>query len=63
MLLAEGEQTLPNEQKVVRAEAIAMLAQMFTPEDWQAMANAASQTMAKDILQMGQEAAVPTLTV
>jgi hypothetical protein len=40
-----------------------MLAQMFTPEDWQAMANAASQTMAKDILQMGQEAAVPTLTV
>jgi hypothetical protein len=61
MLLAEGEQALPNEQKVVRAEAIAMLAQMFTTEDWQAIAHVASQTMTKDILQMGQEAAVPTL--
>ncbi|MBE9108894.1 hypothetical protein IQ273_05620 [Nodosilinea sp. LEGE 07298] len=63
MLLAEGEQASPNEQKVVRAEAIAMLAQMFTTEDWQAIANVASQTMTKDILQMGQEAAVPTLTI
>ncbi|MBE9135626.1 hypothetical protein IQ254_00120 [Nodosilinea sp. LEGE 07088] len=61
-LLAEGEQALPNEQKVIRAEAIAMLAQMFTTEDWQAIANVASQTMAKDILQMGPKAAVPTLT-
>ena len=38
VLLAEGEQALPNEQKVIRAEAIAMLAQMFTTEDWQALA-------------------------
>ena len=63
VLLAEGEQALPDDQRVVRAEAIAMLAQMFTTEDWQAIANAASQTMAKDILQMGQKAAVPTLTI
>ena len=33
MLLAEDEQASPNAQKVVRAEAIAMLAQMFTTED------------------------------
>ena len=63
MLLAEGEQALPNEQKVVRAEANAMLAQIFTTEDWQAIADVASQTMAKDILQIGQEAAVPTLAI
>ena len=63
MLLTEGEQALPNEQKVIQAEAIAKLAQMFTTEDWQAIAYAASQTMTKDILQMGQEAAVPTLTI
>ncbi|MFQ4140501.1 hypothetical protein PGN35_029715 [Nodosilinea sp. PGN35] len=63
MLLTEGEQALPNEQKVIRAEAIAMLAQIFTPEDWQAIAYVASQTMAKDILRMGQESAVPTLTI
>jgi hypothetical protein len=43
MLLAEGEQTLPNEQKVVRAEAIAMLGQMFTPEDWQSVGVAAPE--------------------
>lgn len=38
-LLAEGEQALPNEQKVIRAKAsaIAMLAQMFTTEDWQSV--------------------------
>ena len=41
MLLAEGEQAVPNEQKVIRAEAITMLAQMFTTEDWQAIAYAA----------------------
>ena len=63
MLLAEGEQASPNDQKVIRAGAIAMLAQIFTTEDWQAIANVASQTMAKDILQMGQEAAASTLTI
>jgi len=63
MLLAEGEQAVPNEQKVIRAEAITMLAQMFTTEDWQAIAYAASQTMTKDILQIGQEAAAPTVTI
>jgi len=40
-LLAEKEQALPNEQKVVRAEANAMLAQMFTTEDWQSVGVAA----------------------
>lgn len=63
VLLAEGEKALPNEQKVIRADAIAMLAQMFTTEDWQAIADVASQTIAKDILQKGQEAAVPTLAI
>ncbi|WP_052049689.1 hypothetical protein [Leptolyngbya sp. KIOST-1] len=63
MLLAEGEQVSPNEQKVIRAEAIAVLAQMLTTEDWQAIANVASQKMTKDIVQMGQEAAVPTVTL
>ncbi len=62
-LLAEKEQALPDEQKVVRAQAVTMLAEMFTAEDWQAIADVASQTMAKDILQMGQEAAVPTLAI
>ncbi|NJL86287.1 MAG: hypothetical protein HC886_10370 [Leptolyngbyaceae cyanobacterium SM1_1_3] len=43
VLLAEGEQALPNEQKVIRAEAIAMLAQMFTKEDWQGVGVAAPE--------------------
>jgi len=62
-LLAEKEQALPDEQNVVRAQAVAMLAQIFTTEDWQAIADVASQTIAKDILQKGQEAAVPTLAI
>jgi hypothetical protein len=32
-LLAEKEQVLPDEQKVIRAQAVSMLAQMFTSED------------------------------
>ena len=42
-LLAEEEQALPNEQKGVRAEAIAILAQMFTTEDWQSVGVAAPE--------------------
>ncbi|MBD2427423.1 hypothetical protein [Phormidium sp. FACHB-1136] len=60
-LLAEKEQALPDEQTVVRAQAITMLAQIFTPEDWQAIANAAAQAMANDILQIGQSSAVPVV--
>ena len=62
-LLAEKEQALPDEQKVVRAQAIAMLAQMFTTEDWQAIANAAAQTMANDILRIGQGSVVFVATL
>jgi len=62
-LLAEKEQALSDEQKVVRAQAVAMLAQIFTSEDWQAIANAAAQTVSNDILQMGQKAAVPVATL
>ncbi|MBE9136419.1 hypothetical protein IQ254_04255 [Nodosilinea sp. LEGE 07088] len=47
-LLAEGEQVSPNEQKVVRAEAVSLLAQIFTSEDWQTIANFADQTMKAD---------------
>jgi len=43
MLLAEGEQALPDEQKVVRAQAVTMLAQIFTSEDWQSVGVAAPE--------------------
>jgi hypothetical protein len=59
-LLAEYEQALPDEQKVIRAQSLANLSQLFTPEDWQAIAEIAAQTMANDILEMGQRAKVST---
>ena len=58
---AEKEQAPPDEPPSVRDQAVTMLAQIFTSEDWQAIANAAAQAMANDILQMGQSSAVPVV--
>lgn len=55
-LLAEDEQSLPKEQKVMRPQVNTWLAQLFTPEDWQVIAQAASQAIAHDILKLGQQA-------
>ena len=60
-LLAAKELALPDEQTVIRTQSVTMLAQIFTAEDWQAIANAAAQAMANDILQMGQSSAVPVV--
>ena len=60
-LLAEAEQTVPKEQKGVRAQATTWLAQLFTEEDWSAIAQAASQAIAHDIQHLGQEAAKQTV--
>ncbi|MEM1310419.1 MAG: hypothetical protein AAGF98_13170 [Cyanobacteria bacterium P01_H01_bin.153] len=60
-LLAEDEQPLPDEQKVRRAQVITWLAQLFTPEDWQAISAIAAQTIAHDIQQLGQEATAQTV--
>ncbi len=62
-LLAEEKHALPSEQKVIRAQVISILTQIFTSEDWQAIATVAAQTMANDILQMGPGAAVPIVTL
>jgi hypothetical protein len=37
-LLTEAAQAVPDEQKVIRAQAVAWLAQLFTEEDWNALA-------------------------
>lgn len=51
-LLAEDAQKIAHEQKIVRSQAIAMLAQMFTEDDWQALAQTAAKETAKGILQV-----------
>jgi len=60
-LLAEHEQAIPDGQKVLRAQAITWLAQLFSEEDWQAIATTAAQTVANDIRQLGRQAAVQTV--
>ena len=62
-LLAETERALPDEQRVIRAQAVSMLAEMFTSEDWQAIADVAAQKMVHDILRIGQKEGVPTATL
>ena len=62
-LLAEKEQALPDEQRVIRAQAVSMLSEIFTSEDWQAIADVAAQTMANDILQIGQREGVSAATL
>jgi hypothetical protein len=60
-LLTEAEQVTPKEQKVIRAQATTWLAQLFSEEDWNAIAQAASQAIAQEIQHLGQEAAKQTV--
>jgi len=62
-LLAEKEKAIPDEQRVIRAQAVSMLAEMFTSEDWQAIADVAAQKIVHDILRIGQKEGVPTATL
>jgi hypothetical protein len=60
-LLTEAEQAVPDEQKVIRAQATTWLAQLFTEEDWNAIAQAASQAIAHDIQHLAREATKQTV--
>lgn len=62
-LLAEHKQQLPMVERTVRAQTTVMLAQMFTQEDWQALADTAAQGMAQGVLQWGQREAVPSVAL
>ena len=62
-LLAEAKQPLPVEERTVRAQTTVMLAQMFTPEDWQALADTAAQGMAQGVLQMGQRVTMSSVAL
>ena len=62
-LLAEAKQPLPVEERTVRAQTTVMLAQMFTPEDWQAFADTAAQEIAQGVLQMGQRVTVSSVAL
>lgn len=53
-LLADPEQNLASDQQSVHSQAIAMLGDLLTQEDWQTLANTAAQGMAVGVLQMGQ---------
>ncbi|WP_072016108.1 hypothetical protein [Leptolyngbya sp. KIOST-1] len=53
-LLAGPEQNLAFDQQSVRSEAIAMLGDILTQDDWQTLANTAAQGMAIGVLQMRQ---------
>jgi hypothetical protein len=62
-LLTEDAQKIAPEQKTVRSQAIAMLAQMFTEDDWQALAQTAAEETAKGILQVRQREGVQAAVV
>ncbi|MDB9528724.1 hypothetical protein PN498_22215 [Oscillatoria sp. CS-180] len=61
-LLAEDEQVLEASQKVIRSQAITMMSQMFTQEDWQILADTAAQGMAEGILQVRHWEAISPIT-
>lgn len=60
-LLAEHRQRLPMEEKTVRAQTTVMLSQLFTQEDWQALADSAAQGMANGVFQIRQSNAVSSI--
>lgn len=62
-LLTEDSQQIAPEQKTVRLQAIAMLAQMFTDDDWQALAKIAAEETAKGIWQVRQQEIVQAAVV
>jgi hypothetical protein len=53
-LLADPDRDLASDQQPVRSQAIAMLGDLLTQADWQALANTAAQGMAVGVLQMRQ---------
>lgn len=61
-LIAEDEQAPEPGQKIVRSQAIAMLSQMFTQEDWQVLADTAAQGMADGVLQVSHWEAISPAT-
>lgn len=62
-LLAEAAQQIPSEQKTVRPQAIAMLAQMLTDEDWEALAITAAEETAKGILHIRRQEVIQAAVV
>ncbi len=53
-LLAAPDRDLASDRQPVRSQAIAMLGDLLTQEDWQNLANTAAQGMAVGVLQMRQ---------
>ncbi|MBE9112902.1 hypothetical protein IQ273_26295 [Nodosilinea sp. LEGE 07298] len=53
-LLTDPEQNLASDQQSARSEAIALLGDILTQDDWQTLANTAAQGMASGVLQMRQ---------
>ncbi|MFQ4138101.1 hypothetical protein PGN35_017465 [Nodosilinea sp. PGN35] len=53
-VLTASEQDLASDQGPGRSQAIAMLSDLLTQEDWQILANTAAQGMAAGVLQMRQ---------
>jgi hypothetical protein len=62
-LLAEAAQPIPLEQKTVRKQAIAMLANMLTEDDWHALAQTAAAETVNGILQVRQREVVQSIAV
>lgn len=62
-LLAEATQPIPPGQKTVRKQANAMLSQMLTEDDWQALAQTAAEETAKRILQVRQREVFQSIAV
>ena len=60
-LLAEAAQAVPNEEKVIRAQATAWLAQLFTEADWLAISTLSAQAFALELQQLGRRAAARSL--
>lgn len=55
-LLNENNQRLPMTEQPVRSQTISLLAQLFTSEDWNELANVAAEEMSQTVLQISQAA-------
>ena len=62
-LLAEDDQQLPMEERILRAQLIPMLSSLLTQEDRQTLADIAAQGMAQGVLQMVQVDTVSPIAV
>lgn len=62
-LVAEDDQHLPMEERVLRSQVVALMSSLFTQDDWQTLADIAAHGMTQNVLGVAQVETTPPVAV